>query len=92
MFSMGLLTAINLLVLLSPPKPIALILELMTLPSSGRAMLLLVVIVNMSLSMTYERWGTGAITSVVGWLFRFRRDRRRFRDGKAYKRVEVGVQ
>ena len=84
MFSIGLLTAINLVVLLAPSKLVILMLELMILPFEGRTLLLWVVVVNVVLSMMYEKWGVGAVARVVGWVIRLRGGKRR----AGYQRVE----
>lgn len=90
MVSIGLLSIFNILVLLSPPGPIAALLELMPLPSSARLTLLFAVILNVGVSMAYERWGAQTVASLIGSLMKARR-RWRTRDGKTYKAVEGGM-
>ncbi|KAL0956491.1 hypothetical protein HGRIS_002636 [Hohenbuehelia grisea] len=89
MASLAVLTLFNVLVLLSPPQPIIVVLELMTLPFAGRTTILASVVINVALSMAFEKWGTEAVAVVVGGVLNlFRRERRRYRGGKAYKAVE----
>lgn len=91
MFSIVTLTLFNLLVLVHPPQPVRQILELMVLPFSARMSLLFATIFNVALSMAFEEWGTQVVAQVIGALFHLRPDRRRFREGKAYKAVEGGM-
>lgn len=90
-FSITTLTLFNLLVLLYPPQPLRLILELMVLPFSARLSLLFAAIANVVLSMAFEEWGTQAVAQVIGIVFQLQRGRRRTREGKAYKAVEGGM-
>ncbi|KAI0656621.1 P-type ATPase [Cubamyces menziesii] len=90
MLSMVCLTLFNLLVLLSPPGAISQVLELMALPISARATLLLAVVMNVLASMAFEHWGTQAVAHVIGLFFDLRRQHR-VRDGKLYKAVEGGM-
>ncbi|KAL6307860.1 P-type ATPase [Sparassis latifolia] len=90
MFSITALSLFSVLVLLFPPAPIAAVLELMELPFAARLTLLVAVLVNIVLSMAYERWGTAVVTSVIGYFFQLRR-RRRVKEGKTYKAVEGGM-
>ena len=90
MVSMVCLCAFNLLVLLDVPRPVAKLLELMSLPVSARMTLLLAVVANVVASLLYEHYGTQAVSRVIGLLFELRR-RHRVRDGKIYKAVEGGM-
>ncbi|CDO77638.1 hypothetical protein BN946_scf184946.g32 [Trametes cinnabarina] len=90
MASMICLSIFNLVVLLSPPGAIARILELMALPISARATLLLAVVMNVLGSMAFEHWGTQLVARVIGLFFELRRHHR-VRDGKLYKAVEGGM-
>ena len=90
MVSIGCLSLFNVLVLLFPPGPIAVILELMPLPYSARWTLLLAVVINVAISMAYERWGAQNVAVLIGSAMRMRR-RWRTRDGKTYKAVEGGM-
>jgi cation-transporting P-type ATPase 13A2 len=83
------LSAFNLLVLLVPPGPLQNLLELLPLPASARTTLLATVVINVVLSLAFERWGTQGVAAGLSWAFsHLRRERRRIRDGKAYKAVE----
>ncbi|KAH9894751.1 Ca-transporting ATPase [Cubamyces lactineus] len=90
MLSMVCLSVFNLLVLLSPPGAISQVLELMALPISARATLLLAVVMNVLASMAFEHWGTQVVAHVIGLFFDLRRQHR-VRDGKLYKAVEGGM-
>jgi cation-transporting ATPase 13A2 len=82
------LGAFNLLVLLWSPARLANILELMALPQWARWTLLAAVVINVALSLTFERWGTQAVAVSLEWAsHHLRRGRRKTRDGKAYKPV-----
>jgi cation-transporting P-type ATPase 13A2 len=91
MFSMILISLINLIVLLYPPRPIANILELTLLPFSARITLLFAAVVNVAFSMAFEQWGAQVVAQFIGVVLRLRRGRRRVRDGKAYKAIEGGM-
>lgn len=90
MLSMVCLCLFNVVVLLDPPGPVAKVLELMNLPVTARATLLLAVVINVVTSLAYEHYGTQAVSRVIGLLFELRR-RQRVRDGKIYKTVEGGM-
>ncbi|KAJ6499197.1 hypothetical protein C8R45DRAFT_981502 [Mycena sanguinolenta] len=92
MASVGLLTALNTLVLLAPPKPVSDLLTLMPLPTQGRIVLLCGAVVNAVLCMGFEQWGAGTLVVVVGWIGKLSwRWRGRRKDGKIYKAVEGGM-
>ncbi|RDX48098.1 P-type ATPase [Lentinus brumalis] len=90
MLSMVCLSLFNIVVLLWPPAFVASLLELMPLPGSARAMLLLAVVVNVLTSMAFEHYGAPAVSHVIGKVVELRR-RQRVRDGKIYKTVEGGM-
>ena len=89
MISIISLAAFNIIVLLAPPGFINSILELMVLPAAGRVTLLFMVVVNVVLSMVFEKWGAPAVSEFVGYILDLRR--RRIRDGKTYKAIENGI-
>ena len=92
MFSMGLLTAFNVLVLLAPPKALAELLYLMPLPVAARQTLLMAAVVNVGISMGFEAWGAEVVSRVVGNAIRWwHRGRRRTGEDKVYKTVEWGM-
>jgi cation-transporting ATPase 13A3/4/5 len=86
------LSLLNLLVLLQPPKPLRLILELMPLPFSGRAWLAVFALTNVVVSLAFEQWATQFISQVIGVLMNRHLEKKRYREGKAYKAVEGGMQ
>jgi len=88
---MATLSLFSILVLMSPPQPIVVVLELMPLPTSARRTLLLVAAINVVSSVVFEKWGSGVVARIVGRLSLLRKGRRRVRDGKAYKAVEGGM-
>jgi len=93
MFSMSLLTAFNVLVLLAPPQTIKRLLGLMFIPLTGRNTLLMAACINIGASLAFEAWGAQGVSSVIGWAMRWwQRGRRRTGDGgKVYKAVEGGM-
>lgn len=88
MVSIIALALFNLLLLLRPPKVLELILELMPIPFSARASLVAIVVVNIVVSLAFEEWGTRLIANLMEKL---QEERRRYRDGKAYKALEGGM-
>jgi cation-transporting P-type ATPase 13A2 len=80
MLSMVALSLFNVIVLLSPPQPVVVVLELMFLPRSARGTLLTLVLMNVVLSAVYERWGSGIVAGIVGRTVRHWR--------RTYKAVE----
>ncbi|KAJ7722136.1 hypothetical protein DFH07DRAFT_857204 [Mycena maculata] len=93
MGSLGLLTVLNILVLLSPPKTISDILTLMPLPIHGRTVLLFGVAGNAVFSMAFEQWGAGTLAVLVGRVAKIthRWSAGRRNQGKIYKAVEGGM-
>lgn len=89
MLSIGTLACINIVVLLMPPPFIVSILELEDLPFPGRVTLLFGVVVNIFLSIAFERWGSSAVAQLVGYVMHLR-GKHRSKDGKTYKVVEGG--
>ncbi|KAJ7497400.1 hypothetical protein FB451DRAFT_1211342 [Mycena latifolia] len=93
MGSLGLLTGLNILVLLSPPQAISDILTLMPLPIHGRTVLLFGGAANAVLSMAFEQWGAGTLAVVAGRVAKIshRWSSSRRSQGKTYKAVEGGL-
>ena len=83
MGSIGLLCLFNLVIIEWPPGFVSRVLNLMTVPGSGRGVLLVAVVVNVILSVVFEGYVAGWIGGVL------RRGRRR--TGKLYKVVEAGM-
>ena len=88
MFSLVLLGLINVVILLLPPKFALVLLELKRLPYSARTTLLVGVVVNVIVSVIYERWGVQHLAQIVGSLTKMYREHRRIRLEKAYKLVD----
>ncbi|KAJ4483302.1 hypothetical protein J3R30DRAFT_3834078 [Lentinula aciculospora] len=93
MVSLSVLTAFNLLVLLSPPQAIADLLALMIIPKAGRLKLLLAVAINTATCILYEGFGSLVVAGLVGQILKGRKSTRRIREtgGKVYKAVEGGM-
>ncbi|KAG8214021.1 hypothetical protein J3R82DRAFT_10776 [Butyriboletus roseoflavus] len=91
MVSVIALSLFNLFVLLRPPKALEVILELMPIPFSARAMLAAFVLVNVVVSLAFEEWATQLIAKLIGALMKLQQEKRRYREGKAYKAVEGGM-
>lgn len=88
MMSLCVLSLFSTVVLLSPPQIIADILTLMPLPFPARVYILLVAVTNVVISLVFEQWGAQAVAVVVGKVLRWRKPRRRVKEGKAYRAVE----
>lgn len=91
MISLIALSLFSILVLLSPPQPVVLVLELMPLPWAARGTLLFAAAINVALSVSFERWCAQVMAQLIGGLFLLRCGRWRGREGKAYKVVEGGM-
>lgn len=91
MISIIALSLFNLLILLHPPKPFRLILELMQLPLSARLWLTTFVITNIVVSIVFEKWVAQFISQAIGVVLSYRFEQKRYREGKAYKAVEGGI-
>lgn len=90
MLAMAVISFINVWLILMPARPMTLVLELMNLPFTARLTLLTSVAINISLSVLFERWGTEAIVELITLVSDCWRNKRRVRDGKAYKAVDNG--
>lgn len=88
MFSLVLLGLMNTVILLLPPKFTVILLDLMTLPYSARTTLLVGVVVNVIVSVMFERWGVQYLAQIVGSLTKMYQEHRRIQLGKAYKLVD----
>ncbi|KIO18837.1 hypothetical protein M407DRAFT_31518 [Tulasnella calospora MUT 4182] len=88
MFSIVALTAFSTVVLLFPPQAVALVLDLMDIPTSAKATLIFAVVLNVVISSWVEKWEL--LAQVVTFIYRRWRSKRprRVRDGKLYKAVE----
>ncbi|GJJ06581.1 hypothetical protein Clacol_000774 [Clathrus columnatus] len=73
----------------TPPAVLGSLLELLNIPMRARAELLAVVLINVVLSVGFERYCQESVANLVGKLARLLRRRgRRVDDGKVYKAVE----
>lgn len=91
MLAISTIALINVWLVLYPPRPLLILLELMTLPLSGRSVLMAAVAVNVILSVMFEKWGTVTVGRLIGFATDLVRSRRRVVDGKTYKAVEYGM-
>lgn len=87
MLSLVALTLFNVSVLITPTKFISAVLELMPLPLSARLTLLWVAIINVAVSVVFERWVAQLIADVVGMLVLEHEGRRRIKDNRAYRAI-----
>ncbi|ELU37719.1 Ca-transporting ATPase [Rhizoctonia solani AG-1 IA] len=87
MASIVALTAFSTLVLLAPPQPIRLLLNLMEIPTGAKRTLLVGAILNAAICFAFERWNpvAGALEVVS------RGRQRRVRGGLEYRAVEGGM-
>lgn len=86
--SIALLSAFNTWVLLGPPLPVALILDLMPVPLRGRLIVGVAVLVNVGASFAYEEWIGARVAKVVEVIIHGesgRRRRRREAGGRMYE-------
>lgn len=92
MLSLVALSLFNVLVSLAPIKFISALLELVPIPISARLTLLWAAIINVAVSVGYERWIAQAVGEVVGmFVSSLRQDgsgRRRIKDNRVYRAVE----
>lgn len=88
MLTMVLIALINIWLILSPPQFLAVLLELMTLPLAARFSLLFAVVVNVGLSVVFERWGSEAVANAVSYMVSFIQDVRRVRESRRYKAID----
>lgn len=88
MLSLTLLGLINTMILLSPPRFVMVLLDLMIIPYSARTTLLTGVVMNIVLSVMFERWGVQYLAQIVGSLTKAYQEHRRIQLGKAYKLVD----
>ncbi|KAI6121503.1 hypothetical protein F5141DRAFT_1259004 [Pisolithus sp. B1] len=85
------LSLLSALLVFRPPKFLLLVLELMHLPWDARLWLAVFVVINVALSVAFEQWLGQAILQLVRVLQSYYRERKRYREGKAYKAVEGGM-
>ena len=88
MLSLVALSLFNVSVLLAPIKFISALLELVPIPISARLTLLWAAIINVAVSVGYERWIAQVIADVVGMIVSQQDGRRRMKDNRIYRAVE----
>ena len=87
MLSLIALSLFNVAVLLVPTKFMSAVLELMPLPLSARLTLLWVAVINVAVSVAFERWVAQLIADVVGMLVSEHEGRRRINDSRVYRAI-----
>ena len=88
--SIALLSIFSTWVLLGPPRPVAFILDLMTVPVGARLTAGIAVIVNVGISFAYEEWICARVAKAAGVIIygkTGRRRRRREASGRMYEGV-----
>lgn len=90
MWSIGVLSLFSTVILIWPPQVIKGLLILLPLPFGARVLLLMAVVANVIVSMTFEEWGAAKVADMIGAVVQWRRQGRR-RTQKAYKIVEGGM-
>jgi cation-transporting P-type ATPase 13A2 len=88
MVSLVALSLFNVSVLLVPTKFISALLELMPLPISARLTLLWAAIINVAVSVAFERWVAQLVADVVGVFVSQHESRRRIKDSRVYRAIE----
>jgi cation-transporting ATPase 13A2 len=90
MLSLVALSLFNVSVLLAPIKIISALLELVPIPVSARLTLLWAAIINVAVSVGYERWISQAVADAVGMIVSSQQDssRRRIKDNRVYRAVD----
>lgn len=87
MLSLIVLSLFNVAVLLVPTEFISAVLELMPLPLSARLTLLWAAVINVAVSVVFERWVAQVIADVVGMLVSKHEGRRRIKDSRVYRAI-----
>ena len=88
MMSLVALSLFNVSVLLAPIRLISGLLELVPLPISARLTLLWAAIINVAVSVGFERWVAQAVAEGVGMFMSQHEVRRRIKDSRVYRAVE----
>ena len=89
MLSLVALSLFNVSVLLAPIKFVSGLLELVPIPISARLTLLWAAIINVAVSVGYERWISQAVADAVGMFVSLQQDsRRRIKDNRVYRAVD----
>jgi cation-transporting ATPase 13A2 len=89
MLSLVALSLFNVSVLLAPIKLISGSLELVPIPISARLTLLWAAIINVAVSVGYERWIAQVVADAVGMILASQQDsRRRIKDNRVYRALD----
>jgi cation-transporting P-type ATPase 13A2 len=88
MLSLVVLSLFNVSVLLAPIRFISALLELVPIPMSGRLTLLWATIINVAVSVGYERWMAQVVAEAVGVFVSQQDSRRRIKDSRIYRAVD----
>jgi cation-transporting ATPase 13A3/4/5 len=88
MLSLVALSLFNVSVSLAPIKFISALLELVPIPISARLTLLWVAIINVAVSVGYERWIAQAVADAIGMFVSQDGGRRRIKDNRVYRAVD----
>src|SRR5713226_149415 len=84
MLSLVVLSLFNVSVLLAPIRFISALLELVPIPMSGRLTLLWATVINVAVSVGYERWMAQVVADAVGVFVSQQDGRRRIKDNRVY--------
>ena len=66
MLAISIIGALNAWMILLPPRPLAVLLELMSIPLAARVTLSIAVVVNILISVGFESWGTVIFAELFG--------------------------
>lgn len=88
MLSLVALSLFNVSVLLAPTKFISALLELVPIPLSARLTLLWAAIINVAVSVGFERWIAQVVADMVGMFVSQHEGRRRIKDNRVYRAVD----
>ncbi len=88
MLSLVVLSLFNVSVLLAPIRFISALLELVPIPMSGRLTLLWATVINVAVSVGYERWMAQVVADAVGVFVSQQDGRRRIKDNRVYRAVD----
>jgi cation-transporting P-type ATPase 13A2 len=88
MLSLVALSLFNVSVLLAPIKLISALLELVPIPISARLTLLWAAVINVGVSVGFERWIAQVVADMVGMFMTQHEGRRRVKDNRVYRAVD----
>lgn len=88
MLSLVALSLFNVSVLLAPIKLISAFLELVPIPISARLTLLWAAVINVAVSVGFERWISQVVADMVGMFMTQHEGRRRVKDNRVYRAVD----